>query len=122
MYTKDLVQSYYKSIDEKDDKWKDLYLEDAMFSDASQTLLAKGKEAVVQSFTPFLKGVAGIKVRQLIVEDETVCAIVGYEYVNPKGERMAQDVAEIWEVKNDKLAKLTIYFDLTAYRNFIMDQ
>ena len=122
MYTKDLVQSYYKSLEEKDDKWKDLYLEDAVFSDASQTLLAKGKEAVVQSFTPFLKGVAGIKIKKLIVEGETACAIVGYEYVNPKGESMAQDVAEIWEVKNDKVAKLTIYFDLTAYRNFIMGQ
>ena len=122
MYTKDLVQSYYKSLEEKDDKWEDLYLEDAVFSDASKTLLAKGKEAVVQSFTPFLKGVAGIKIKQLIVEGKTACAIVGYEYVNPKGERMAQDVAEIWEVKNDKLAKLTIYFDLTAYRNFIIDQ
>ncbi len=122
MSTKDLIQNYYKSLDEKDDKWKDLYLEDAVFSDASQTLLAKGKEAVVQSFTPFLKGVAGIKIKQLIVEDETACAIIGYEYVNLKGERMAQDVAEIWEVKNDKLAKLTIYFDFTAYRNFIKSQ
>ncbi len=120
--TKDIVQSYYKSLEEKNDVWKDLYSEDAIFSDAAQILLAEGKEAVVQSFTPFLKGVAGIKIKQLIVEGESACAIVGYEYVNPKGERMAQDVAEIWEVKNDNLAKLTIYFDLTAYRNFIIVQ
>ena len=117
--TKDIVQSYYKSLEEKNDVWKDLYSEEAIFSDAAQILLAEGKEAVVQSFTPFLKGVSGIKIKQLIVEGESACAIVGYEYVNPKGERMAQDVAEIWEVKNDKLAKLTIYFDLTAYRNFM---
>ena len=96
--------------------------EDAIFSDAAQILLAEGKEAVVQSFTPFLKGVAGIKIKQLIVEGESACAIVGYEYVNPKGQRMSQDVSEIWDVKNKKLAKLTIYFDLTAYRNFIMVQ
>ena len=62
-----------------------------------------------------MKGVAGIKIKQLIVESETTCAIIGYEYINPKGERMAQDVAEVWEVKNDKLAMLTIHFDLTAY-------
>ena len=117
--TKDIVQSYYKSLEEKNDVWKDLYSEDAIFSDAAQILLAEGKEAVVQSFSPFLKGVAGIKIKQLIVEGESACAIVGYEYVNPKGERMSQDVSEIWEVKNNKLAKLTIYFDLTAYRNFM---
>jgi ketosteroid isomerase-like protein len=122
MDTKYLVQSYYKSLDEKDDKWKDLYLKDAVFSDASQTLLAEGKEAVIQSFVPFLKGVAGVKLKQLIIEGESACAIIGYDYVNSKGERMNQDVAEIWEVKNYKLAKLTIYFDLTAYRNFMMGQ
>ena len=104
--------------EEKNDVWKDLYSDDAIFSDAVNSV-TEGKEAVFQSFTPFLKGVGNKK--ELIVE-ESACAIVGYKYVNPKGERMAQDVAEIWEVKNDKLAKLTIYFDLTAYRNFIMVQ
>jgi hypothetical protein len=40
-------------------------------------------------------------------------------YINPKGETMSQDVAEIWTVAGNKLGKLTIYFDLTAYRNFM---
>ncbi len=117
--TSDLVQDYYESLARKDDKWRELYSEDAVFSDASQTLNAKGRAAVIQSFTPFLKGVEGARVRQMIVEGENACAIVGYDYVNPKGQKMSQDVAEIWSVKNGKLAKLTIYFDLTAYRNFM---
>ena len=120
--TKDIVQSYYKSLEEKNDVWKDLYSEDAIFSDAAQILLAEGKESVIQSFIPFLKGVVEVKIKQLIVEDENACAIISYDYVNPKGERMSQDVSEIWEVKNNKLTKLTIYFDLTAYRNFMMVQ
>ena len=119
MNTKDIIQSYYKSLEEKNDTWKDLYSEDAVFSDASQLLLAKGKKTVLQAFIPFLKGVAGIKIKQLIIEGENACAIISYEYVNSKKERMSQDVAEIWEVKNGKLTKLTIYFDLTAYRNFM---
>jgi len=119
MSTKDIVQSYYKSLEEKNDTWKDLYSEDAVFSDASQLLLANGKKTVLQAFIPFLKGVAGIKIKQLIIEGENACAIISYDYVNPKKERMSQDVAEIWEVKNGKLTKLTIYFDLTAYRNFM---
>ncbi len=32
---------------------------------------------------------------------------------------MNQDVAEVAEVKNGKLAKLTLYFDLTDYRRFM---
>lgn len=119
MSIRNLVQSYYLSLNQKDEKWQELYSEDAVFSDASQTLNAKGKASVIQSFTPFLKGVEGVKVKQMIVEGEDSCAIVSYDYVNPKGEKMNQDVAEVWEVKDGKLAKLTIYFDLTAYRNFM---
>ena len=119
MSARDLVQSYYDSLNRKDGKWQELYSDDAVFSDASQTLHAKGKAAVIQSFIPFLKGVEGAKVRQMIIEGGDVCAVVGYNYVNPKGGKMSQDVAEVWEVKGGKLAKLTIYFDLIAYRNFM---
>lgn len=119
MSTKDIVQSYYKSLEDKSDDWKDIYSDDAVFSDASQILFAKGKEEVVKSFVPFLKGVTGVKIKELIIEDDRACAIINYDYVNSKKERMNQNVAEILEVKNSKLTKLTIYFDLTAYRNFM---
>ena len=115
----EVIKSYYSSQSNKDDKWKDLWSDDAVFSDASQTLLAKGKEAVIQSFTPFLKGVAALKISQMIVEGEKACFIISYTYVNQKNEEMDQDVAEVWEVRDGKLAKVTIYFDLTAYRQFM---
>jgi len=119
MSTLEVIKSYYNSQSNKDDTWKDLWSDDAVFSDASQTLLAKGKEAVIQSFTPFLKGVATLKISQMIVEGEKACFIISYTYVNQKKEQMNQDVAEVWEVKDGKLAKVTIYFDLTAYRRFM---
>lgn len=119
MTTQDVIKSYYSSLNNKDDTWKELWSEDGVFSDASQTLIAKGKEAVIQSFTPFLKGVAGLKVSQIIAEGEKACFIISYTYVNSKKETLNQDVAEVWEVRGGKLAKLTIYFDLTAYRSFM---
>jgi len=48
MATRDLVQSYYDSLSQKNDKWQNLYSNDAVFSDASKTLNAKGKAAVIQ--------------------------------------------------------------------------
>ena len=118
----DVINSYYESLINKDDKWKELWSNDAVFSDASQTLLAKGKEAVIQSFTPFLKGVAGLKVSEIVLENEKACFIIRYTYINSKKENLNQDVAEVWEVRNGKLVKLTIYFDLTVYRNFMRAQ
>jgi ketosteroid isomerase-like protein len=119
MTTQDVIKSYYASQSSKDDTWQDLWAEDAVFADASQTLLARGKEAVIQSFTPFLKGVAELKISQMIAAGEKACFIISYTYVNAKAESMHQDVAEVWEVRSGKLAKLTLYFDLTAYRNFM---
>ena len=72
MSTLDVIKNYYNSQSNKDDHWKDLWSDDAVFSDASQTLLAKGKEAVIQSFTPFLKGVAALKISQMIVEGDNL--------------------------------------------------
>ncbi len=119
MSTEDLIRTYYKSLNNKDDKWQELYSEDAFFSDAAKILNAKGKEAVIKSFISFIKGIEKVKIKKLIVDGDDACAIVSYDYVNPNGKKMNQDVAEVWEIKKSKLNKLTIYFDLTAYRNFM---
>ncbi len=119
MSTRDLVQRYYDSLAAKRDDWQKMYAEDAVFSDASEVLNAKGRKAVVDSFVPFLKGVASLKVKRMVADEDTACAIVRYDYVNPKGQRMSQDVAEVWDVRDGLLARLTIYFDLTAYRSFM---
>ena len=119
MSTEEVVNSYYESQRRKDDHWKDIWADDAVFSDASQTLLARGREAVIQSFTPFLKGVKGLKISQLILEGDQACSIISYTYINPKGAELHQDVAEVAEVRQDKLVRLTLYFDLTAYRSFM---
>jgi ketosteroid isomerase-like protein len=119
MSTQEVIKGYYESQIKKDDKWKELWADNAIFSDASQTLLATGKEAVIQSFMPFLNGVESLKIAQMIVEDDQACSIISYTYINPRGEKMNQDVAEVSEVRDGKLAKLTIYFDLTAYRSFM---
>lgn len=119
MEIKELLQQYYTSLSQKNDEWQDFYAENAVFSDASHKLKAEGKAAVIHSFIPFLKGVEHISIKQLIAEGEYCCAVVTYYYINPKGEKMNQDVSEVWKVVNNKLAKLSLYFDLTAYRDFM---
>jgi ketosteroid isomerase-like protein len=119
MSTQDVINSFYNSVRSKDDRWQQLWAEDAVFADAARILDARGKEAVIKSFTPFIQGVAGLKVKDMILEGEKACFIISYTYVNAKQENMNQDVAEVWEVRDGKLAKLTIYFDLTAYRHFM---
>jgi ketosteroid isomerase-like protein len=116
---KELLQQYYQSLSQKDDRWKDLYADDAVFSDAAHILNASGKEEVIQSFSGFLIGVENVTIKEIIGDGENLCAVIRYDYVNPKGVKWNQDVAEIWKVKDNKLVQLTIYLDLIAYRNFM---
>ncbi len=117
--TQDVIDKFYQSVIKKNDGWKDLWADDVVFGDASGALHAQGKAAVNESFVPFLKSVARLEVKQRIVQDSQACYVVSYTYVNPNGENLHQDDAEVWEVRNAKLAKLTIYFDVTEFRNFM---
>ncbi len=117
--TQAVIDQFYQSVVSKNDGWKDLWADDVVFGDASGTLHAEGKAAVNESFVPFLKGVVGLQVRQRIVQGSQACYVVSYTYVNSKGENMHQNDAEVWEVRHGKLAKLTIYFDVTEFRNFM---
>ena len=46
-------------------------------------------------------------------------AVVSYDYVSPTGGKLHQDDAEIWKIVDGKIAALTIYFDITAFRAFM---
>ena len=94
MGTSGIIVDYYQSLRQKDDRWQNMYTEGESFSDASGTLNAQGKSAVIQSFIPFLRGVSDFIVQQIIEENERACAIVDYVYINSEGEKMDQSVAD----------------------------
>jgi len=119
MTPKDLVEQYYDNLVQKNSVWPTLFSDDIIFADASMSINQAGREAVIKSFEQFLKTVEDIRVKQLITENENVCAVVRYSYKNSEGEELSQDIAEIWKITGGKLSSLTIYFDITAYRRFI---
>jgi ketosteroid isomerase-like protein len=119
MDTKDVVQRFYDGLARKDSSWQDNLTEDVAFSDASGKLAAEGREAFIQSFSGFLRAVDKVDLKQLIVDGPNAAAVVSYEYVNPAGDRLQQDDAEVWKVENGQIVSLTIYFDITEFRSFM---
>ena len=117
--TRDVIDSYYKSLSDHDLVWQELWAEEGIFTDSSETLHASGKDAILASFTPFLKGVKEISIARRIIEGDSACYIVRYVYINKNGESMEQQVAEVWRTMNGRLQELIIYFDLTRYRKFM---
>ena len=119
MTVKEIIQGFYAGLAQKNDGWQKNLSDAVLFSDASQRLHAEGREAFIQSFTPFLRSVEKLQLKQLIIEGENACAVVSYDYVSPKGDKLHQDDAEVWKVIDGKIAALTIYFDITEFRNFM---
>lgn len=119
MTVKEIIQNFYNDVAQKNSEWQKYLAPDILFSDANKKLHAEGKEAFIQSFNNFLLAVQCVQLKDLIIEGDTVCAIVSYDYVSPKGTELHQDVAEVWRVVNGKIVALTIYFDLTEFRNFM---
>jgi ketosteroid isomerase-like protein len=115
----DIIDSFYYSLAQKNDSWQQHLAADVVFSDASKRLSAEGREAFIQSFTTFLRAVETVQLKQLMVQGNNACAVVGYDYVSPTGAKLHQDDAEVWKVVDGNIVALTIYFDITEFRTFM---
>lgn len=119
MAPQQIVRKFYESVGQKTDAWQQDLAEDVVFADASGRLHAEGRAGFIQAFTPFIRSVERISLKQLIVEGPDACAVVSYDYLSPTGGRLHQDDAEVWKVVDGKIAALTIYFDITEFRAFM---
>ncbi len=102
MTINEIITSFYHGLAHKNDEWQKNLAADVVFSDASQKLHAEGTEATIQSFISFLRAVEKVQMKQLIVEGPDACAVVSYDYISPKGNRLHQDDAEVWKVEGEK--------------------
>lgn len=119
MDTAEVVQSFYAGLARKDDSWQDRLSQDVLFADASGRLEARGRDAFVQSFGTFLRAVEKVELNELIVQGTKAAAVVAYDYVNPRGDRLHQADAELWTVEGGEIISLMIYFDITEFRAFM---
>jgi ketosteroid isomerase-like protein len=59
--------------------------------------------------------IASVDVRDMIIEGEKACVLTRYELQPSNGGSFASDVAEVFTVRNGKIASLAIYFDATPF-------
>lgn len=113
--TKELLNKYYENLSRKGEWGSLLSLNFLLTGNVAKE--TRGREAFVNN--PFFKLVKSLKVKAMIIEGESACAIVNYDLVSPKGKSLSSDVAEIWKVKSGKLDSIAIYFDTAAFQKFM---
>ena len=108
--TKELLDKYYDRLPKKGD-WGSLLSDDFLLT-GTGVKESKGREAYMKN--NFFSGVLGLRVKSMIIDGDSACAIVNYDLMSPKGNKFTADVAEIWKARGGKLISIAIYFD-TAY-------
>ena len=112
---REILSKYYRQLS-KGDGWQPFLSENIVLTGtvAKET---RGKDDYVNN--TFFTLIRGLKVKKMIVERDSACALVNYDLVSPKGKSFICDVSEIWSIKAGKLEYLAIYFDTAAFRNFM---
>lgn len=115
MITKDTIQAYFSALTEKKN-W-DAFLADNLefTSFTSPIRQTKGRDAYLQATKRFYSMITSVRVNKLIVEGDSACAFTHYELQPPNGAAFTSDVAELFVVKEGKIASLGIYFDTAPF-------
>ena len=117
MTTKEILETYYKGFAQKKG-WETVISDDFKFvgGDMTKTEPIIGKQAYIDIIKRFSRLFQNMRAKEMIIDGDKACVIENYDYVFPNGKSINGDVAAIWEVKNDKLDALTIFFDTSTFQ------
>ena len=116
MMTRDVVQTYFDQL-KNGEPWSQHFADDVTFTSFTNPARSvTGKQPFLQAAQGFYGMIAGMEVRELMVDGDHACALTRYQLRPPNGSPVfSSDVAEIFTVKGEKIASFGIYFDPTPY-------
>ncbi|HEY8917844.1 MAG TPA: nuclear transport factor 2 family protein [Chitinophaga sp.] len=114
--TKQLLETYYKGFAEKSG-WESVIADDFEYvgGDMNNIKPVVGKQAYIEIIKRFSQRFDAMRVKQMVVEDDTASVIGNYDFVFPNGVKINGNVSENWTVENGKLKSLTLYFDTLTF-------
>jgi ketosteroid isomerase-like protein len=116
MTTRETIQGFFDRLEQKQG-WESFLADDIVFTSmTSPEQSVTGKEACLEATRPFYSIVRGMEVRGFLVDGDRACVLTRYEVEPPDGSAaFLSDVAEIFSVRDGKIASFSIYFDLSPY-------
>ena len=115
MTAKEVVQLYFKKLNERSD-WQSLIADDIKFDSPSSTTF--GKDAYIVAASRFFQMVESFEVKHLVTEGAAAGAWVDYTLCLKNGKRSNCFVSELLLTRNDKIISSAILFDTLALKIF----
>jgi len=111
MTTRDTIQSYFGSLQQKTN-WASFLSDDLRFTSfTTPNKHVTGRAAYLESTKRFFSMIAALEVKDLLIDGHKACALTRYQLQPPAGPAFSSDVAEVFEVRDGKINSLDIYFD-----------
>jgi len=115
MTTKRIVQGYFDSLKQKSG-WEAFLADDMAFTSfVTPIKQVAGKSAYLESTSRFFSMITAVEVKDLLVDGNGACALTRYRLQPPGGPAIESHVAEVFKVKDEKIASLEIYFDSAPF-------
>ncbi|PYM23240.1 MAG: hypothetical protein DMD80_26680 [Candidatus Rokuibacteriota bacterium] len=116
MSAREIVQAYFEELKQRG-RWEAFLADDLTFTSLTTSPIKEvtGKAAYLESTKRFFSTVKSVDVRDLIIEGGKACALTHYQLQAPSGSRFQSNVAELFTVRNGKIAAFAIYFDTAPF-------
>ena len=116
MTTRATIDGYFERLREREG-WEAYLADDVVFTSlTSPTKTVSGKEPSLQATRRFYGSIAHFDVRELLVEGDRAFALTHYDIQPPNGSPSFEgDVAELFTVRDGRIASFTICFDTAPY-------
>jgi len=114
MSTRNVIETYFNQL--KTGKgWESQLADDVTFTSFTSPIKQiAGKQAYIEATKRFYSTIQSFELRTLIVDGAHACALTRYQLKGPAGV-FQSDVAEIYTVRDAKIASFGIYFDTAPF-------
>jgi len=106
--------AYAQSMQGQNENWKKLLAEDVTF--AGPAAKATGKAEYIKITEDFFGMVRGAEMKRYVANDNLVATEVALQVATPSGKVITLDMAEFYEIKDDKIQSVKVHYDAQEFR------
>ena len=115
MTTKDVIQAYFDSLKQRTG-WEAFLSNEMQFTSYTNPIKrVSGRGAYLQTTRRFYSMIKALEIKGIFVDGEKACVLTRYELQPPEGAVFESHVAEVFEVRDDKIKSFDIYFDSATF-------
>jgi hypothetical protein len=113
--TRKIIEGYFSSLKDRVG-WEAFLSDELTFTSFTNPIKrVGGKAAYLEATQRFYSTIHSVVVKSLLVDGPRACAFTRYQLQPPAGAAFTTDVAELFEVSDNKIASFDIYFDSAPF-------